>query len=212
MIRNKKELRFFIMADRIMAGLSPHKSFNEIVNSIIYGGGIISCQKYMRMYSYYKYIHDNNASAINWIMKVYYGIRYSRLSKKLGFSIGPDVFGYGLLIPHYGTIVINGDARVGNFAVVHTCTNIAGKKSIGDGFYMSTGCQIVGDIVIGDDVSVCANSLVNKSIGSNKLVGGVPAKIIKEDYPSWYNRDGIKCAERVRRVELLREQMNLKKM
>ena len=34
--------------------------------------------------------------------------------------------GYGAVIPHYGTIVVNGDARLGNYCVLHTSTCIAG--------------------------------------------------------------------------------------
>lgn len=53
---------------------------------------------------------------------------------KLGFSIGYDVFGYGLHIPHYGTIVVNGICKIGNYAVLHTSTCIGGAgKVIGDG-------------------------------------------------------------------------------
>ena len=113
------------------------------------------------------------------------------------------MFGYGLLIPHYGTIVINGEARVGNYAVLHTCTNIAGRKFIGDGLYLSTGCQIVGDVTLGNNISVGANSLVNRSFDDNVLIGGVPAKILKKDYPQWYVRDGEKYVNKVQQVELL---------
>lgn len=161
----------------------------------------------MRLYSYYK-----NVGSPNIVQKIkcnYYHYKYRKLSFKLGFTIGPDVFVYGLIIPHYGTIVINSKARVGNYAVVHTCTNIAGQKRIGDALYLSTGSQIVGDITIGNNVSIASNSLVNKNYGSNLLVGGVPAKILKEDYDAWYVRDGSRFEDRVRRVEALKKSMNI---
>lgn len=41
----------------------------------------------------------------------YYGLRQRKLGIKLGFSIAKDVFGYGLVIPHYGTIVVGGVIR-----------------------------------------------------------------------------------------------------
>lgn len=37
---------------------------------------------------------------------IYYKWRYRKLGLKLGFSIGYKCFGYGLVIPHYGTIVV----------------------------------------------------------------------------------------------------------
>lgn len=50
--------------------------------------------------------------------------RFFRLSRKLGFSIGYDVFDYGLVIPHYGTIVVGNTNRIGPYAVLHTSTCI----------------------------------------------------------------------------------------
>lgn len=38
-------------------------------------------------------------------------MRYFRLSRMLGFSIGYDVFDYALVIPHYGTIVVGNKNR-----------------------------------------------------------------------------------------------------
>lgn len=171
------------------------------------GGGIIDFQRLMRKYSYYSNI--SNPNIIQKIKCNYYHYLYKKISLRLNFSIGPDVFGYGLLIPHYGTIVINSKARVGNFAVVHTCTNIAGKKIVGDALYLATGSQIVGDITIGDNVSVAANSLVNKDCDSNTLVGGVPSRVLRNNYPAWYIRDGKTFEERVYRVERLRKEMNI---
>lgn len=161
----------------------------------------------MRVYSYYKNIENPNI--IQKLKTSYYHYKYSKLSHKLNFSIGSDVFGYGLVIPHYGTIVINSSARVGNYAVVHTCTNIAGKKIIGNALYLATGSQIVGNITIGDNVSIAANSLVNKDCKSNTLVGGVPARVLKENYPAWYERDGKTFEDRVNRVEKLRIEMKI---
>lgn len=176
--------------------------------AVIVGGGVIvDFQYFMRKLAYYCNLPKRNL----WqrLLCWYHSIRYSRLSMKLGFTMGCNCFGYGLLIPHYGTIVINGEARVGNFAVLHTCTNIAGKKQIGDGFYLSTGSQIVGDITISDNVTVASNSLVNKSVESDKLVGGVPAKVLKDDYTPWYVRDGESFSKRVAMIEQLKKEMNI---
>ena len=189
-----------------MRGLPLTRSFEEWFVSFL-NGGIIDYQRLMRKYSYYRNI--SNPNIIQRIKCNYYHYRYKKISLRLNFSIGPDVFGYGLLIPHYGTIVINSMARVGNYAVVHTCTNIAGKKIVGDALFLATGSQIVGDITIGDNVSVAANSLVNKDCGNNLLVGGVPARVIREDYPVWYKRDGKTFEERVNRIERLKKEMNI---
>lgn len=116
--------------------------------------------------------------------------RLHSMGVRLGFSIGSNSLGYGVVIPHYGTIVVNADARIGNYAVLHTCTCVAGgDKEIGDGFYLSTGSQVVGSIKIGDGVTVAAHSLVNKSFEGNSLIAGCPAEIKRNDYPIWYRSD-----------------------
>ena len=108
----------------------------------------------------------------------------------MGFSIGYNVFGYGLFIPHYGTIVVGGTNKIGNYAVLHTSICISDNgKEIGDAFYCATGVKMTSKLTLGNNISVGANSLVNKSfITNNVLIGGVPAKVIKEEAP-WYIRD-----------------------
>jgi len=38
---------------------------------------------------------------------------------------------------------------------------------------------LIGNIIIGDNVIIGANSVVNKSFPSNCIVGGVPARLLK---------------------------------
>lgn len=106
-------------------------------------------------------------------------IRFKKLSLKLGFSIGPNVFGYGLVIPHWGTIVVGDSNRIGNYCVLHTSTCITdNKKEIGDALYVSAGSIITSKITLGNNVSIGAKSLVNKSFNNeNILLTGSPASI-----------------------------------
>lgn len=137
----------------------------------------------------------------------YHKWNFQRLGIKLGFSIGPNVFDYGLSIPHYGTIVINSDARVGRYCVLHTSTCIGGaQKTIGNGLYLSSGALIMGgEVILGDNVSVASNSLVNKSFEvSNILLVGTPA-VVKTTTLPWYERDGEEFKRRVARIEQLKQ-------
>lgn len=131
------------------------------------------------------------------------------LGERLGFSISSSVFGYGLVIPHYGTIVVGNDNEIGKFAVLHTSTCITAKgKKIGDGLYLSTGSILTNEITLGDNVSVAANSLVNKSFGSNLLLVGSPVQV-KASSEAWYVRDGERFSEKVKSVERLREKLQI---
>ena len=59
-----------------------------------------------------------------------------------------------------------------------------GKIKIGDYVYIGSGAKIMPGVTIGDNVIVAAGSIVTKSIPSNVVVGGNPAKYICtiEDY------------------------------
>lgn len=119
-------------------------------------------------------------------------------------------FGYGLVIPHYGTIVVNGGVRAGNYCVLHTSTCIGGSdKVIGGGLYLAAGAKIMGRLTLGDGVSVASNSLVNKSAGSNVLLVGSPAVEKRQGYPFWWERDDESYMQRVKACESLKRKMGL---
>jgi serine O-acetyltransferase len=106
-----------------------------------------------------------------------------RLATRLGFTIPKNVFGPGLHIVHYGTIVVHPDARVGRNCRLHPSTSIGdynGVPRLGDNVYIGPGAKIYGPVTLGDNVAVGANTVVNKSFGSNVTLGGVPARIVAE--------------------------------
>lgn len=112
---------------------------------------------------------------VNWLL-------LNSLGARLGFTIPPNVFGEGLYITHYGTIVVNPKARVGKNCVINVCVNIGqddkgGTPTIGDNCFIGPGAKIFGPIVLGDNVKIGANAVVNKSFpeGNCTLVG-VPAR------------------------------------
>jgi serine O-acetyltransferase len=206
MILSKKELHFYILADRIMAKGSAQFSWKERLKNIVLPDYILNYLYSMRQVAYYVNTGRKNKGLL---AILYHKWNYRRLGLKLGFSIGVNSFGYGLLIPHYGTIVVNCGIKAGNYCVLHTSTCIGGAgKTIGDGLYMSAGAQIMGkEINLGKNISVAANSLVNKSFPeSNCLLVGSPARIKTSTLP-WYERDGYRFKERIKTIEELRKKM-----
>lgn len=123
---------------------------------------------------------------------------------ELGYSIGENVFGYCLVLPHYGTIVVGGTNKIGNFAVMHTSTCIADESSvIGDNFDFTIGSIISKHVCIGDSVATCANSCITTDISSHSLVASFPAKVVRSKYPSWNERDGEIFQKRVEKVNAI---------
>ncbi len=82
----------------------------------------------------------------------------------------------------YGTI-LNAQSIGDNFSCLHLTTigDIGGKRPvIGNNVSLGANVTILGDVVIGDNVTVGAGSVVVKSVPSNCIVAGVPARIIKK--------------------------------
>lgn len=156
----------------------------------------------MRKYAYY--FNTSQKTLMKKIKRAYWKYRYVKLGQKSGYSIGFNAFGYDLLIPHHGTTVVNGHCRIGNFALLYTCTCIGGVgKQIGDVLYLATGSQIMRPLTLGDNVMVGANSLVNKSFDSGVLLVGSPAEIKKQALKPWYEEQGTPWKNRAEKVQML---------
>lgn len=170
-------------------------SLKQRVKNLVVHDHIMDFLVTMRKVDYYTNIGGGIRLLIN-------KMRYRRLSLKLGLSIGPQVFGYGLVIPHYGTIVVGSSNRAGNYCVLHTSTCITdNNKQIGNAMYLSTGAKMTSHIIIGDNVTVGANSIVNKSYpeGNALLVGGPAIK--KHERLAWYDEENGIFQERVTVIE-----------
>lgn len=200
MIRSKKELDFYIKADYMMRTGTFTRSLKQKLIEFIAPDYIFQYIKMSRKCSYYSnYPHGGR----RFLAKMY-KLKSHRLGLKLGFSISFDNIGYGLHIPHYGTIVVGGGNQIGKYAVLHTSTCItAGNKMIGNGFYLSTGAKVIRDITVGDYVSIGANSVLNSNCPDSCMVAGIPAHKVK-DSEAWYIRDGAEYTRRVQECERLR--------
>lgn len=193
------------MADRMMNRGRYKKTWKDHLKTLFLPDDIMSYLESMRKCSY----HSNRGGIFHKVMYALYFRKNVRLGEKLGFSIGPHSLGYGVVIPHYGTIVVGHSPRIGNYAVLHTSTCISdNKKVIGDGLYLSTGAKITSKIILGDNISVGANSLVNKSYtGDNAMIAGAPAHFVKP-MAAWYG-DGGKYSLRHQKVEELKSKMGM---
>jgi serine O-acetyltransferase len=61
-----------------------------------------------------------------------------------------------------------------------TVGNVRGKRRlpvIGNNVFLEPGCKVLGEVTLGDNVVVRANSLVLKDVPSNSIVLGNPARI-----------------------------------
>lgn len=116
----------------------------------------------------------------------FYKRRMRKLENKTGFSFeGNTSFGNGLIIGHWGKIVINQNVKFGNRTfITHNVTigrDIRGKRAgvptFGDRVCIRTNSTVVGGIFIGNDVLIAPNTFVNFDVPDHSIVIGNPATI-----------------------------------
>jgi serine O-acetyltransferase len=183
LIQSKNDYIQYLEADRIALGRSKPTLFASLYR-VLYPDYIWDFQRLLRKMEYLTNVKSEGI--INKIINLYFKRKFRELSLKLGFTIPVNVFGQGLSIVHYGAIVVNSNARIGVNCRIHVDTNIGASggsnkaPKIGDNVYIAPGVKIFGDVEIGSNNAIGANSVVNKSFeASGLLIAGVPARIIK---------------------------------
>jgi serine O-acetyltransferase len=180
MIQSKNEYLFYRNSD-IIALRIKRDSIVSRIKAIFLPNRIQRFQILLRRCEYYTNVKKG---IINKLILVFLRIHYDRLSLRLGFSIPLNVFGPGLSIVHYGTIVVSAYAKVGANCRIHpsSCIGASGGTNapvIGDNVYIGPGAKIYGKIKLGNNIAVAANAAVGDSFEEeNILIGGVPARRI----------------------------------
>ena len=117
---------------------------------------------------------------------------YYKNYKKFGLEIHTPKLGGGIIMPHWGRILINAKEVGDNLYIFHNVTigndYKSGTPKIGNNVLIGTGSIILGNITIGDNVVIGAGSCVMIDIPSNSLVTGNPAKIFKSIEPDYMRK------------------------
>lgn len=186
MIKTKEQLYFYLREDR--------KRNNVSSNQLLYLLKLIIREDHACIFHYIKNLrlcefHKNNSdkNIIHKLLYFYYKIIITRLGSKYNISIRLNSCGYGLRIMHLagGGGVRIGAKKVGNYCGFNAGVLIGQKDGeenrpvIGDHVAFGPGAKAFGNLVIGDNVFVAANAVVTKDVPNNCIVGGIPAKIIK---------------------------------
>lgn len=184
MISSHNDFLKYLEADRIALNRKKPSLRSKLIY-VFNPDYIWKFQKLLRKCEFYR--NTSNSSLYKRILYIFLKIKFKRLSLRLGFSIPENVFGPGLAIVHYGTIIINYEARIGANCRINACTNIgqsggiSGAPKIGDNVYIGPGAKIYGRIKIANNIAIAANAAVSNSFEEeNILIGGVPARKIKE--------------------------------
>ncbi len=153
--------------------------------------------KYIKTLRYCEYYQNTRSDGLcvgggrifKTLRYLYYLHRLRRYSRITGFQIPPNTVDKGLTIYHWGPLIVNGLAKIGNNCTIRPDVVIGYKDKkglapvIGNNVVLNSGSRVIGNgIVIGDNVIVAPGAVVTKSVPSNCVVAGVPAKVIKTLY------------------------------
>lgn len=178
MITNKKALQLYLDADKFALGINRKYPIPFIDSIWIY-------ERTLRFFEYHKNVG-------NIILSKIYSLLLTIRGNQLGFSISGNCFGLGLRINHHGLLIVNSKAKIGKWCDVHSGVNIGengwidedGKTisevpTLGDYVFIGPGAKIFGKCIIGNNVRIGANSVVNKDIPDNNTVYGNPIQTHK---------------------------------
>ena len=177
MISSRKTLREFLDAD-VAANKKPAIA-RFIVPCWLAGWSNMLYINYMRRCEYYK---GANWGIVGKVIKRFCKFRMRRVGIKTGLEISPGTFGKGLYIPHWGPIIVNGSARLGDNCLVQSGVVICEGVQGGNHLYLAAGSKVLRNVTLADDIIVAANAVVTKSFEEpNIVVGGIPAKKISDN-------------------------------
>ena len=176
MITDRKLLKQYIKADY----LANDYSFKVLIAQFFVGDNKFAFLKNLRKLEYAINTKKNK------FLVFFYRFIHRRKSLKFNVVIPPNTFGKGLRIPHLTSIVVSGNAKIGDNCNIHQGCTIGndGKTDdsaaiIGDNCYLGANVVVVGKLKIGNNVKIGAGSVVTKDVEDDDIVVGVPARSIK---------------------------------
>lgn len=188
MITSKVILKEYIAADKSRNMVNCSRKY-LLIEPFLSLFGVVRESFYVRKYllvlrKLEYYINVRTHFGGGYLMRIYYTIKWKRLSNKYGIYIHPNTVGKGLYIPHF-----NGGIQLismGDFCSVSSGVVVGNKGSqdnraiIGNNVGLTIGCKVIGKVVLGNNVIVAPNSVVIKDVPDNAIVSGIPAKQINK--------------------------------
>lgn len=188
MIQTKKDLYFYLTEDFERNGFC-YSCLYIIKRWIldVCGSERAKVLGYLILLRKCEYHHNNKRLLHHKIAYFFYKVRLMRLGAKLNLRLPINKIGYGLRIYHIagGGGCLLYCKSMGNYCGINSGVLVGNNKettdvpTIGNNVMLNTGVKVFGNIQIGDNVNIGAGSVVTKSIPSNSIAVGIPAKVIK---------------------------------
>lgn len=161
--------------------------FNHIRQDLINYQGDWSAQGFwvMLVYRFGRWRYTLKNSLVRKLCSLIYKVLYKLIQIITGIELPCEVeLGEHFLIDHFGGIVISGYAKFGDHCRIRNGV-VVGLKNVnepcapqfGDYVDIGAGAKVLGNIKIGNNVSIGANSVVLQDVPDNAIAVGVPAII-----------------------------------
>lgn len=181
MIKSKADLKLYMQEDMCFFSQFSKKERVAFFLTRDPLSQIVMYIKWLRKEEYYA---NCRKDLIGKFMMLWYFRRKNTLGNRIGFKIPKNTFEEGLTIYHHGSVIINENAKVGKNAVLHgdNCIGNDGSSGgkvpvIGDNLDLGIGAKVIGDVTLGNHVSVGANAVVTHSFAKdNVILVGLPAR------------------------------------
>ncbi|RIY31052.1 serine O-acetyltransferase [Psittacicella hinzii] len=167
------------VARDIEATVERDPAVDKLSTPLLYLKGFHALQAYR--ITHWLWLHERKDLAI---------FLQNEISTSLGVDIHPAArIGSGIMLDHATGIVIGETCVIGNNVSILQGVTLGGtgKESgdrhpkISDGVMIGAGAKILGNISIGENAKIGANSVVLKPVPAYCTAAGVPARIIMSD-------------------------------
>lgn len=178
MIKNKNDLKYYLQQDHKALGIYNSQRYPRPFYDEVW--------KFQIALRKAEYAVNCRQGLIYTPYRLFRKLIFHKRSVRCGFSIPINVFGPGLSIAHYGTIVVSANAKIGQNCRMQEGVNIGTSggdraPTIGNNVFIGAGAKIIGDIVIGDNVAIGAGAVVVHSFTESGItIAGVPAKKVSD--------------------------------
>lgn len=188
MIKTKQDLNDFLASERKNISILKYPFWKRIKKQLFTNpaGDEYYIWKYIKTLRKSEY-YVTKRNKCYFLLKVWNLYKLRKYGRITGFQLPLFVFEKGLNIYHWGNIIVNGNAKIGENCTIYADVLIGHKSPgkpcprIGNNCFICSGAKIIGDISIGDNVVIAHNTVVFKDVPSNCIIAGNPAKIIKKD-------------------------------
>lgn len=154
MIKSRQDLLLYLQTDAQLYPKISNSWFSKIKNRIVTSPQNMQWKIYSLRHAEY---HKNNSlfscgvnlnSIYHTILMLVYYRKLRNLSLQTGFQIDPNTFGKGLNIFHYGSIIVNANAKIGDYSIIYPGVVIGatntGCPTIGHHCFIGAGSKIMG--------------------------------------------------------------------